>query len=587
MIAVLPPAVINQIAAGEVIERPFSVVKELVENSLDAGARRIHVDLVDGGRALVRVHDDGCGLSEQDLALAFVGHATSKLSSPDDLLHIASLGFRGEALASIGSISRARISSRQADASSGFEVSCEGGEMADVRPCGCPVGTTVEVAELFYNTPARRRFLRTAQAEKARIQDMIARLSLVHPEVDFTLKSDGREALRLVGGEQLVDRIGRVFGKEVASSLLEVDRQLGPYRVTGWVADPDAARRDSTLELLYVNGRLAKDRSVGFAIRQAYRPYLMPRRFPVYFLQLSLPPEDVDVNVHPTKAEVRFQQGRRVCGLLHDAVAAALEGRASRGGSAGLSVDGERPAARTGFPDLPADLFGRSTGPVVAPAASAPTDEQARPSTPSEPVAPPNPFHELRDRRFLQVQDLYLVMEGKDGGLVVVDQHALHERVLYEQLEAQHRDRSVDVQRLLVPEVLELVAADKAYLLEAREALAEEGFLVEDFGGNSVAVQGIPAVLDRARPAALVESFLRGDGEGDARPSAHDAILERFHSAACRRSVMKGDPLSDEEIGALLEAASQLQHPHNCPHGRPTVLTFASGELERFFKRRV
>lgn len=589
MIRVLPADVVNQIAAGEVIERPFSVVKELVENSLDAGAGRIHVELAEGGRALVRVHDDGGGLSEEDLGLAFVGHATSKLGRAEDLEHIASLGFRGEALASIGSVARARIESRQPDAESGYEVTCHGGAATPVRPCGCAAGTTVEVRDLFYNTPARRRFLRTPQAEKARIQDLLSRLALVHPDVDFTLRVEGRDVLRLPGGESLRERIGRTFGRTLAGDLLEVDVARGDYRVTGWVGDPDAARRDSTLELVFVNGRLARDKSVGHALRQAYRPYLMPRRFPVYFLQLSLPPSEVDVNVHPTKAEVRFRDSRKVCGLLHDAARSALEGRAPRVNAAGLSVGGELPAARSGFPDLPADLFGRAVpaAPLLPGLREIARSSDQRMESGSVAEARQHPFRDLDRPRFLQLLDLYLVLEVEDG-MLVVDQHALHERVLYEQLERRHGERKVDVQRLLLPEVMELTAPDKAYLLEARDALAEEGFLVDDFGGGAIAVQGVPAVLNRARPAALVESFLLGEGAAaDARPRAREAILERFHSAACRRSVMRGDPLSQEEIQALLEAARELKHPHNCPHGRPTVLTFSSAELERFFKRRL
>lgn len=586
MIRVLPPDVVNQIAAGEVIERPFSVVKELVENSLDAGATRVHVELADGGRALIRVHDDGGGLTEEDMALAFVGHATSKLASADDLEHIASLGFRGEALASIGSISRAQITSRPPDQPSGFLVTCAGADVGEVRPSSSPPGTTVEIRDLFFNTPARRRFLRTPQAERARIHDMLVRLALAHPGVDFTLRADGRDVLRLPGGEDLLARIGRAFGDKVARGMREVSVERDDYRVTGWVGSPDAARRDSTLELLYINGRNAKDRSATFSIRQAYRGHLMPRRFPVYVLHLAMPPAEVDVNVHPTKAEVRFRDGRKVAGLLHAAVHGVLatHGRVATEGAA-LTAAPELPAARSGFPDLPGDLFGRPRARVDA---SSEVREVPPPAAAPEVREPerPHPFAGLEVRRFLQVLDLYLVLEVGDG-MMVVDQHALHERVLYEKLTREDRERGTAIQRLLMPEVVDLTATDKAYLLEAREALAEEGFLVEDFGGNSVAVQGIPAVLNRARPAALVESFLTGGDEGDARPRAREAILERFHSRACRSSVMRGDRMTEEEIGALLADAATLAHPHNCPHGRPTVLTFSRDELEKFFKRKV
>ncbi len=623
-IRVLPPEVVNQIAAGEVVERPFSVVKELVENSLDAGAQRVHVELEDGGRALIRVRDDGGGFAADDLPLAFVSHATSKLSVSSDLDHIASLGFRGEALASIGSVARTKIVSRQPAESSGAEIRCDGGAIGDARPCGAPPGTLIEVRDLFFNVPARRRFLRTPAAEKARIQDLLVRLSLARLDVDFALSVDGKRVLHLPAGESLRDRVRRAFGARLVGELLDVSRGSGDYVVEGLTVHPDGARRDSTLELLYVNGRNARDKSATHAVRQAYRAFTMGGKYPIYFLMLSMPPDAVDVNVHPTKAELRFLEGRRVAGLLHDAVLGALESRAASRSGPALAVGEDKPRARSGFPDLPRDLFGRASGgppplPEAAPgrpagrraaggpgpsagkarseprpaaggrverrepepAAAAPGLEAA-----AEPAPRANPFARLASHRFLSVMNLYLVLEGEDG-LVVVDQHALHERVVFEELQQRDAASPRTVQRLLVPEVLELTAADKAYLLEARDVLAAEGFLVEDFGGGSVAIQGVPAVLGKARPAALVESFLLGDVDDDARPRAREAILERFHSRACRSSVMAGDALCEEEIEALLVAAAKLRHPHNCPHGRPTVLTFDRAELERFFRRRL
>ncbi|MHC4813625.1 MAG: DNA mismatch repair endonuclease MutL [Planctomycetota bacterium] len=586
MIRVLPPRIVNQIAAGEVVERPFSVVKELVENSLDAGAQRIHVEVSDGGTESIRVTDDGAGFTGQDLELAFVSHATSKLKELSDLDHIASMGFRGEALAAIGAVSRAQIQSRRHDAEAGSEVHCAGGKITSLRPCGTPPGTAITVRDLFYNTPARRRFLKSARAERSRCQELLMRLSLSRLDVDFTFVADGKTVLRLPAGDSLQDRIGRTFGRQVARGLHAVSHQLEKYRVEGVVGDPDLARRDSTLELLYINGRSAKDRGATFAIRQAYRAWLMHGRFPVYFLTLWLPPEEVDVNVHPTKSEVRFTRPRLACGILHDAVQRGLAARGTTtttsapGLAVGGAVGGELPRARSGLPDLPKDLFARDVPappPGTPPAAGTPVvRERGTADT-------PNPFVDLRSGRFLQVLDLYLVFEGTDG-LVVVDQHALHERVLYERFKHRDEGQAIKVQGLLVPEVCELSPSDKAWLLDGREALAREGLLFEDFGGNAVAVQGIPAVLDHADPRRLLESFLAGDGD---RPTTREAVVERFHSMACRRAVMSGDALTDEEIRALLAEAQGLEHPHNCPHGRPTVLTFTAGELERFFRRKV
>ncbi|MEE2887018.1 MAG: DNA mismatch repair endonuclease MutL [Planctomycetota bacterium] len=590
VIKVLPSRIINQIAAGEVIERPFSVVKELVENSLDAGATRITVELADGGSQLIRITDDGVGFSPADLELAFVSHATSKLAELQDLDHIASLGFRGEALASIGAISRAWIRSCQPGGEA-YEVRCEGGEIEPPRPAACPPGSILEIRDLFFNTPPRRRFLRSPRAEKAKCQDLLIRLALARLDVDFTFVVDGKQALRLPAGESLKDRVGRTFGRQVAGNLLEVKHQSGTYRVEGLVCHPDLARRDSTMEILYINGRCAKDRSVMFAVRQAYKEFLMHGRFPVYFLGLWLPPEEVDVNVHPTKSEVRFVQQRFAGGVLHEAARRALQAGDIK--SAGIVVGDEMPKARSGLPDLPADLFGRPEGAPPRPAqwvsgGSEHSGDQevaeTSPTTPESADVPVNPFAALRERTFLQVMNLYLVFEGDDG-IVVVDQHALHERVLYERFRNKHDQRETRVQGLLVPEVIDLSASDKQWLLESKDDLAAEGFLIEDFGGLSISVTGIPAVLGRARPKDLVETFIAG--VGDQRPSGREAIVERFHSMACRAAVMSGDRLVDEEIKALLQEALTLEHPHNCPHGRPTVLTFSGPQLERYFKRRV
>ncbi len=599
MIRVLPPEVVNQIAAGEVVERPFSVVKELVENALDAGATKVAVEITDGGKESIRITDDGAGFAPEDLALAFVSHATSKLAALRDLDHIASLGFRGEALASIGSVARCAIRSRRHDADSGHEIWCDGGALGEVRPCGVPPGTVVEVRDLFHNTPARRRFLRTARAERARIQDLLARLALARLDVDFTLVAEGREVLRLPAGESLRDRARRALGKAVADDLIAVELAWDTYRVQGLIGAPDRTRRDSTLSLLWINGRLARDRGAQQAVRQAYREYLMHGQHPVYVLMLALPPDEVDVNVHPTKSEVRFLDARRACGLLHEVVRNGLRagGATPRVASVAPGQSGARPAPRTGFPELPRDLFGRadrarsdvpsrSGAFATVGLGAAEAVREPVPEAPGDAVRDAR-LAELAERRFLRAMDVYLVFETDDG-LTVVDQHALHERVIYERLRRRHDARAEPlVQRLLVPDVVELSAIDKAFLLDHAGELAQEGFLVEDFGGPAVAIQGVPAVLGRASPRAVVESFLKGDDEDDARPRARDAVVERFHSMACRAAVMAGDRLRDEEIRALLAEASRLEHPHNCPHGRPTVLTFAAAELDRFFRRRV
>jgi DNA mismatch repair protein MutL len=587
----LPPEVVNQIAAGEVVERPASVVKELVENALDAGARRVRVELRAGGAEAIVVVDDGDGFLPEDLPLAFASHATSKLSAVDDLDHIASLGFRGEALASIGAVARCRIQSRRHDAREGWEIRCEGGAETPAQPCGAPAGTRMEVRDLFFNVPARRRFLKSAAAERARIQELLAELSLARLDVDFTLVADDREILRLPRDESLAQRFARCFGDELAGGLLPVARRFDGLEVEGVVAEPDLARRDGKLELLFVNGRRARESSSLHAVRQAYREYLMGGRFPVYALHVALPPDRVDVNIHPRKAEVRFVDSRMVAGRLHETARAALLGRAGARPDGGIAVAPDLPRARSGFPQLPASLFG---GPVAPPPTAVPAGYVAR-ETPARSAAAapppavggaparPNPFRRVPGR-FLQVMDLYLLLEADDG-LLVVDQHALHERVVYEALRRQHAARAVQSQRLLAPAVVEVTPAELAWFDSAQEELAREGLHVAPFGPGAVAVHAVPTVLARIDAGKLVRSLVVGDDATGAAP-LREVIAERFHSMACRSAVMSGDRLTDAEIQQLLVDAAGLEHPHNCPHGRPTVLTFTSAELERYFRRR-
>ena len=594
MIRILAPEVQNQIAAGEVIERPASVVKELFENALDAGAQRIVVEIEQGGTTLVRVTDDGVGCGQEDLPLAFVAHATSKLSTLSDLDRIGSLGFRGEALAAIGSVAKCKMQSRVRGAREGWEIECSGGAVSQVRPSARPEGTSVEVRDIFFNTPARRRFLKATYAERARIQDLVARLATPRLDVDVTLIADGKTVLRLPVNSTLEERIGSAFGASLVSGMKRVEAALGDYSVTGVIVEPDRARSDATLELIWINGRFAKDRSTTMAVRQAFRQHLMHGRYPVYFLMLSLPPEEVDVNVHPQKSEVRFANQRKVAGLLHGAVLRTLGSgsgiqadppspgtEADRGG---IEVQTELPRARSSTPaDWP--LFRPGSKANSQPGLVGERVAEAKESV-QVPDRPKNPFAEITPREVLQVLDLYLVLEGR-GGLVVVDQHALHERVLYEQLKRRHEGRLVQIQRLLAPEVLEVQPIDKAWLLEVKEDLAQEGLLLEDFGGHTIAVFGVPALLGKTGGKRLVETLLRAEGLEDARPRARAALAERFHSMACRAAVMSGDRLTTGEITALLESAKDLEHPHHCPHGRPTVLTFGRPELERYFKRRV
>lgn len=644
-IRVLDAAVISKIAAGEVVERPFSVLKELVENSIDAGATRVVVELEEGGKSLLRVRDDGKGMSPEDLELAFVQHATSKLRDVEDLDCIASLGFRGEALASIGSVSRARIVSRERDAEHGFEVRADGGEISDVRPAAAAPGTVIEVRDLFVNVPARRRFLKTAAAERARCLDVLTRAALAHLDTGFVL--EGRRGMDLSPGETLEQRVGKLFGSAYESQALAVEYEQGGIRVQGIALDPDAARRDRSQQYLFVNGRPFQDASLSHAIREAYREYLMPGKFPVVFLFLGLDPSRVDVNVHPTKAEVRFVEQRLVFSAVRRALLAALAARGRKVIGRADEQALEAPAGPepvTGFPELPKGLFGDAPavqgrfgervgehrdgargGRVVASdgasafsgagSSGASTFDPAVSELAGDPAGDPagypagdgtrdvgardgegaaeqarsarhvhaNPFRP--ERRFLTIKDLYIIFETDDG-FAIVDQHALHERVIYEKLLNAWRAGEVPVQRLLVPEVVELPPADKELLLEYREVLASAGIPLVDFGGVAVKLEGMPAAVRRADPQELVEGLVEELRSGEI-PKEPEELLERFHSRACRTAIMAGDRLSDAEIESLLLAASELEHPHNCPHGRPTVVRWSEAQLERFFERTV
>jgi DNA mismatch repair protein MutL len=609
MIEVLKPEVVNQIAAGEVVERPFSVLKECVENSIDAGAKRIDILLEEGGKQLIRIQDDGRGMSPEDLGLAFVSHATSKLRELGDLEAIISLGFRGEALASIGSVARVRILSRTLGAEAGAVVRSEGGRISEVVPAASPHGTLVEVRDLFFNVPARRRFLKSTPAEKSRCLEVLTKLALAHPEIGFRV--EGSKTFDLVAEEEPLVRIGKLFGKSLRSLCHPVDYQAEGILVSGFAVDPDGARRDRSQEFLFLNGRPIKDRSLSFAIRDAYREFLMGGRFPVTFLHLQMDPGRVDVNAHPTKTEVRFHQPRLVFSTLRRAVLEALGARRNRlgakpkaktleAGGASTSprvAEDLRPA--TGFPGLPKGLFGQeeaigSSFGTLSPRegiASSPSPSQASlPGGSSESTPTHLPTSQAasclfqKAKRFLVIRDLYILLET-DEGFAIIDQHALHERILYEKLLGEWQAGEIPVQGLLVPLLLELPPADHELLIAHCEALEKLGLRLSDFGGNTIKLEGYPHCLRRVDPKSLVEDVLQSLQEGR-RPDELEEVRERFHSAACRAAVMSGDRLSDTEIQQLLMDAASLEHPDNCPHGRPTVLNFSTHQLETWFRRK-
>jgi DNA mismatch repair protein MutL len=568
-IALLPENVRNQIAAGEVIERPASALKELVENALDAGAMRVAVDLEEGGAKLLRVTDDGAGMSKEDLELAFVAHATSKLFDVSDLEHISSLGFRGEALASMGAVARCSIVSRLREESTGWRIEDEGGAVGEPVEAGGPVGTVVEIRDLFYNVPARRRFLRRGAAELARCLDVLQRIALSRDGVGFVAMHDARRLYDVEAGMDLRSRVRRTFGVELAESLVEVEARAGDLVLQGFVAPPRLARGDASRQMWFLNGRPVRDKVLIRALKEGYRGRLFEGRQPVAFLRLSMDPARVDVNVHPTKSEVRFREERGLFGFLVESLRKAVA-RTDMATPATRLV--ERAVARDAGFSFPARIE------AAVPVAAEVREVRARHPEPVAPAA----------GKLLQIALTYIVREV-EGGFEIVDQHALHERVTFEGLLADLRASKVEVQRLLVPELLELGPAEVHLLAEQSGALARIGIEVEPFGPSTIAVRGIPARLARPRIPEIVRdtiAVLESARTGERDPAAAEVLEEVLHRAACRSSVMAGDSLTEDEMRSLLERGSRLESDQTCVHGRPTRVRFTLGDLERAFLRR-
>jgi DNA mismatch repair protein MutL len=624
----LSASVINQIAAGEVVERPASVVKELLENAIDAGASRVDVTVERGGKDLIRVADNGKGIAPEDLPLAFTPHATSKLFEADDLHRIRTLGFRGEALAAIAEVSKVRCQSRQDGAEAGSELSIDAGQPGPVRACGCPVGTVIEVRNLFYNTPVRRMYLKSDSTEAGHVIEMFTRIALAHPTVHLTFRSGGKVLHDLPAVTGVKERIGIFFGRELAESLLWVESQFDQTHLWGYVGHPSQSRSSNKTQFLFLGGRYVRDRSLGHALAEAFRGLLMVGRSPVAFLHLEVPPDQVDVNVHPTKVEVRFLDGQRIYSQLlatlrQTFLASDLHSRLQVPPAAETTNTAdplppyalpERPDPRQEvagwFAPRPSAEFqsfpqpGYAGGPVSSdwgrpvhqPASSTPFDEfspppplsDAQPSAlPTSPDPEPGPRSiDVRDLpvKALQVHDSYLVAETADG-MVVIDQHALHERILYEELRLRIDRGGVESQRLLVPEPVELEPSEASAVLERREVLAQLGLEVEDSGDGTVLVGSVPAMLPGVAPDRLLRDLADHFGSGPL-PPTRDAILEDVLSMiACKAAVKAGQKLAPDEVSALLARRHLVTDAHHCPHGRPTALVFTKSELERQFGR--
>jgi DNA mismatch repair protein MutL len=612
----LPVSVITKIAAGEVIERPASVVKELLENSLDAGSTRIDIDIEQGGSELIRVVDNGHGIHPGDVELALSNHATSKLATADDLFAVRTMGFRGEALASIAGVAKVTLQSRMPDQEVGAELTSNSGELSGVRVWNGSAGTRVEVRHLFFNVPVRRKFLRTASTEMGHICEIFTRIALAKPSIHLVLKHNGKNVYEVSSSDDLLGRIGIFFGKEVRDQLYAVDAKQGPAHLFGYIADPACERGNAKTQYLFLNGRWIRDRALGHALQEGYRGLLMTGRYPVAFLFLEVPPDQVDVNVHPTKAEVRF----RDAGALYSMMLATVRNRlneenlvsrlqappTSNGGPAYFSP---RPAdatpslfAKPGFPTFtknpiqsvvssPLSVAGQSKasiqpmGPdvaIVQEESEEPSEEIAThygpPTTDSAKPALPDVINAM------QVHNTYLVVETTDG-MLVIDQHALHERVLFEEIKERIRAGTLDEQQLLIPEPVELAAEQAALVLEHRQELGELGLGVEDFGGNTIIITRYPALLGRRAPAEILKRVVDHLMSKDRLPTREQLLSDLMSLMACHAAVRSGDALSPQEIAALVEMRHLSNDTHHCPHGRPTALLFTRQELDRQFRR--
>jgi len=556
-IKALSPQVVARIAAGEVVERPASVVKELVENSLDAGATRISVEVGGGGVSLIKVTDNGAGIPSQEVELAFERYATSKIGDLDDLESISSLGFRGEALPSITAVAQVDMTTCADGEKAGTHLSLKDGAIAERTAKGRSKGTTVSVLNLFRKIPARLKFLKSVATENSHIANVVSQYALAFPEVKFSLSLDGRMALRTPGSGKLLDSIAEVYGAEIAGNMIEVKSEATTPRITGMVGLPKVSRSGRGYLSFFVNRRWVNSRMLARAVEEAYHGLLMVGRHPVAVINISLPAQDVDANIHPTKSEVKFANERAVFSAVYRAVRQAL-------------------AEQTPVPHVEA---------ASKPVFSSVVREPASPTYVGAGVdlahSPPTPVTALPVLRVLgQLDNSYIIAEGPDG-LYLIDQHAAHERILFEKIERQRAQREIEVQGLLEPMPLETSPRQEAELWAHYQDLAEFGFAIEPFGGKTFLVRAVPAILNDKDWAGMLRELLDSLSEGD-KSNWAEAVT---NTMACHSAVRAGQALSDSEMRELVRQLEQSATPHTCPHGRPTMIHLSYGQLKKDFGR--
>ncbi len=643
-ISVLDQGTINKIAAGEVVERPMSVVKELLENAIDAKATAITVEIKDGGLSFIRVTDNGSGIGKDEISLAFLRHATSKIRTVEDLLTVSSLGFRGEALASIAAVSQVELITKTADSFTGFRYQIEGGAEKGLEEIGAPEGTTFIARNLFYNTPARKKFLKTAATEGAHVAELVEKIAMSHPGISIRFIQNNQNKLHTSGNNQLRDMVYTVFGREIAANVLLVDETAGDISVTGFVGKPVIARNNRNFENYFINGRYIKSSIIAKAIEEAYRPFMMQHKYPFVLLHFTMEPESLDVNVHPAKMELRFRDGEAVYGMVRDAISRALahkelipkvslsppegeERREERERSHSLSQSPEPfERKRMGLYEqtlkqltsMPEDGFlqerqkgyGEGGEPKLKPLRL----EKAGEDGGREAAALENPkdflgtaLHleaqsrekpvqmELFTDKFLgekarkrhrligQLFDTYWLVEF-DGQLFIIDQHAAHEKVLFERTMASLKTRDFGTQMVSPPIVLTLSMGEEVLMKRYMAYFNGLGFEIEPFGGREYAVRGVPANLFSLARKELLLEMLDGLSE-DMQKKAPEMIYEKVASLSCKAAVKGNHRMSPVEADALIDQLLDMENPYACPHGRPTIIAMSKYELEKKFKR--
>jgi DNA mismatch repair protein MutL len=588
-IQILPEEVINKISAGEIIERPASVVKELVENSIDSGAARVAVEVARGGRDLIRVVDNGCGMEKEDALLSFERHSTSKISSAEDIAVINTLGFRGEALPSISAVSQMELTTRTEKAETGTRITLAGEKVKSVKEAGCPAGTSVSVEQLFFNTPARRKFMKTIPTEMSHIINILSREALVRSEVSFELTHNDKAVFNAPAGTTLLERILYLYGDELSDALIPFEGKNNWLKVHGLLGKPEYARSQSHLMLFFVNKRPVRNRLLSHAIMEGYKPLLTRDRFPVIFIFIEIAPELIDVNIHPQKAEVKFEKTRAVHEFISQLIKDLLKKEEFVPGLF-------QPSVKTGRETRIKEavekyIAGAGVKPVPGKAKGAPPREGGREgdrkdSLYAKKAAGTGEKELISDYiPVAQLHNTYIVAESKDS-VIIIDQHAAHERVLYEQLKSAFQKAKVERQVLLLPFTVEATQGASALIKEKLALFTSLGFEVEHFGGNSFILRTVPALLKYVEPRRFfldVVDDLAALGEVKDAAQLREKMITIM---ACRSAVKAGDKLKEDEMTSLFHSLSETQSPHICPHGRPTLIKLTLPELEKRFKRR-